>query len=153
MDWGVAAMVARIGCPGSPVSNLARGALVRPAGRLLTRIAQRGDPVPEQEQFMSCARAVAAAVEQGAGARFFELGIDLGLDRAGRIWLIEVNPLPARVQYRPRRRPRRAVRRIVWYACRCAGRANCGPLPRGYMPGGRATLEGGRSDDEPSSNG
>lgn len=42
------------------------------------------------------ARVVARAVEARLGQEFGEFGVDMALDRRGRLWLIEVNAKPGR---------------------------------------------------------
>lgn len=45
-------------------------------------------------QIRRLSRQVVDALEQGSGRTFGELGIDLGLDTSGKVWIIEVNSKP-----------------------------------------------------------
>ncbi|UOF89429.1 YheC/YheD family protein [Fodinisporobacter ferrooxydans] len=51
------------------------------------------------EEMDEIARSVAVAIDQKVGG-VLELGVDLGVDRNGRIWIIEVNPRPGRKMLR-----------------------------------------------------
>jgi hypothetical protein len=97
--WRMTGMVVRLGAPGSATSNLHGGgsaAAVEPflqrefgdkaAGDILSRLQRLADLVPP-------------AVESRFG-RLCELGLDFGIDRGGRVWLLEVNSKPGRAVFR-----------------------------------------------------
>ncbi|MBO8142767.1 MAG: YheC/YheD family protein [Firmicutes bacterium] len=94
--WHVAGMAARIGRRGSIASNLKQGGRPVPLERALSWARWRRRPAVEvvrdvQEIALKAARAVTRYAPSSG-----DLGIDLGLDRRGKVWLLEVNPKPGR---------------------------------------------------------
>lgn len=109
-EWEITGLAARVGRPGSIVSNLHGGGRPRPLERLTARWPGLGDlPRRAREAALQVARAV-----EGFSPLVGELGIDLGVDRRGRLWLIEVNPKPGRRAFRTvgGKRTRRAIYRL-----------------------------------------
>ncbi|MGO4543283.1 YheC/YheD family protein [Paenibacillus sp. 2TAB23] len=95
-QWEVTGCAGRIGAAGSITSNLHGGghaatmtALLKEWLRDETRVSQVKE---EAEKF---GVAVASYLENNYG-RLCELALDLAIDRKGGIWLLEVNPKPAR---------------------------------------------------------
>jgi glutathione synthase/RimK-type ligase-like ATP-grasp enzyme len=93
--WGQTGMAARIGQPTSVTSNLhggGKGAHVYPmlanqfgpkqAEAIIATITQLSSLIPP-------------LLEQHFG-RLVELGLDIGIDQAGTVWIIEVNSKPGR---------------------------------------------------------
>lgn len=94
-EWLVTGKVFRIGPNGSITSNISRGGRVGDIGVILT---QQFDPVTaqaimEKTDFLSLET---ARTLEGTLGPIGEMGIDIGIDRNRRIWLIEVNLKPAR---------------------------------------------------------
>ncbi len=94
-NWTCTNMIARVASPGSAVSNVAEGGTmisvrraIRGSLRINARVANR--------RIRRGARIIARAVETRLGQEFGEFGIDMALDRKGRLWLIEVNAKPGR---------------------------------------------------------
>lgn len=117
--WRLTSAAARVAVPGAAVSNQAAGAtLVKPGAAL----AQAGLPHPKGKRLLpwlaGLAVPVAEAVEAGTGYCLGELGIDVGVDRAGRPWLIEVNSRPSKNELGPPepRRLRLSSRRVLQFA-------------------------------------
>ncbi|MDA8234747.1 MAG: YheC/YheD family protein [Clostridia bacterium] len=94
--WRRTKMLARVAKKGSITSNLSAGAnpeliadILRNVfgedpnkpGGLGNRLRKVGDLIP-------------AALEEAMGIQFGELGLDLGIDESGKVWLIEVNSKP-----------------------------------------------------------
>ncbi|MNB68726.1 Endospore coat-associated protein YheD [compost metagenome] len=122
--WGVTSIVARTAGNHHFVSNLARGgslSTVREAvGKSsLSPGAKESAPV----QLPRAALAVAKSVEAYIPAHFGELGIDLGLDQSGRIWLLEVNSKPSKNDNTPLSgvKIRPSVKQMVQYCRYLAG--------------------------------
>ncbi|MFS0727287.1 YheC/YheD family protein [Paenibacillus sp. 1P07SE] len=94
--WEVTGCAGRVGAPGSITSNLHGGGHATTMQSLLERWigdeAKRTEIVKQAEEFSVD---VAAYLEQSYG-KLCELALDLAIDRSGRIWLLEVNPKPAR---------------------------------------------------------
>lgn len=94
--WTVTKMYARLGPDNSITSNLAGGGTAYPLGEILE---SQYDPSMINDiraEIREIAARVAAAIEKTSGELFAEFGIDIGLDRDGRLWLIEVNSKPRR---------------------------------------------------------
>ncbi|ANY65079.1 endospore coat-associated protein [Paenibacillus sp. BIHB 4019] len=94
--WSVTGCAGRVGPPGSVTSNLHGGGHAVPMNELLQQWVSDASLVKEieadAEQFSIN---VAKHLEQVYG-RLCELALDLAIDRKGQIWLLEVNPKPAR---------------------------------------------------------
>ncbi|PDO09688.1 MAG: hypothetical protein BLM47_11325 [Candidatus Reconcilbacillus cellulovorans] len=124
--WSITSIVARIAGNRQFVSNLARGGVMC----RLREALERSD-LPTERRVETVARLrkaaldVARGVEQTISGHFAELGIDLGVEPNGRVWLIEVNSKPAKtvgtdapsspLRIRP------STHRTVRYAIRLAG--------------------------------
>ncbi|SFE51290.1 Glutathione synthase/RimK-type ligase, ATP-grasp superfamily [Paenibacillus algorifonticola] len=94
--WSVTGCAGRVGPAGSVTSNLHGGGHAVPMTELLQQWVSDASLVKEievdAEQFSIN---VAKHLEQVYG-RLCELALDLAIDRKGQIWLLEVNPKPAR---------------------------------------------------------
>ncbi|GBG08862.1 endospore coat-associated protein [Paenibacillus agaridevorans] len=94
--WTVTGCAGRIGAPGSITANLHGGGRAAKMDGLLeqwiTDAAKREAVKREVAEF---GVGIASYLELVCGA-LCELAIDLAIDKSGRIWLIEVNPKPAR---------------------------------------------------------
>jgi len=95
-EWEVTGCAGRIGPARSITSNLHGGGEAAPMNRLLQ---QWVDSEAEIAQIRRTAEKlgvdVARHLESSYGA-LCELALDLAIDRSGRVWLLEVNPKPAR---------------------------------------------------------
>lgn len=93
--WQITGMAIRKGKPGSITSNLHGGGQAEEVAPFL-RDQFGSEPA---RQMIGCMRELSLAIpvvlEQYYG-RFVELGIDIGIDREGRVWLLEVNSKPGR---------------------------------------------------------
>ena len=96
--WRVSAIGARVGRPGGFVSNLHAGGTAMTLQRLV-----RGLPrAPKAKTLAAMVRVLAlkcAAQMSSAHPTLGELGLDLGLDRTGKLWIIEVNRQPGRALF------------------------------------------------------
>lgn len=120
-EWECTKMVARVAAPGSVTSNISTGGL----GGSFQRVAagSRGVVRARREELEKAMKelglGMAARIEESLGYRLGELALDLGIDRNGRIWLIEANSKPFRVaQARKSLQPqvRRTLVRPLEYA-------------------------------------
>ncbi|AHV96634.1 YheC/YheD family protein [Paenibacillus sabinae] len=122
--WNVTSIVARTAGNNHFVSNLARG------GSLSTvreAIGKSSIPPGAKEsanlQLPRAALAIAKGVEANIPAHFGELGIDLGMDQSGRIWLLEVNSKPSKNDNTPLNdtKIRPSVKQMIQYCRYLAG--------------------------------
>lgn len=95
-DFSITGRACRIGRPGSITSNISAGGY----GRKIEFILSRQFSQPEQrERIMNdidmVALQAARSLDETIGS-IGELGIDIGVDRDGKIWFIEANLRPAR---------------------------------------------------------
>jgi glutathione synthase/RimK-type ligase-like ATP-grasp enzyme len=119
-SWSITSMVGRLGPANSIVSNVARG------GSLitLTESLTHAHTLPFNAEDLSArikqkALQIARVFEQHTDGNYAELGIDLGLDTMGKIWLIEINSKPSKNDSSVphiQRGPRRSVIRLVNYS-------------------------------------
>lgn len=119
-EWAVSAAYARVAPLGSLRANLdAGGKAVRCSRVLYSIFGRRGRRV--LNRVLQAGLAVARAIEAATPGELGELGIDIGVDRAGRPWVIEANAKPLRQMEGPRKRLRLTLRRPLLYANRLAG--------------------------------
>lgn len=116
--WAVTGLGVRAGKAESAASNLHAGGKAAAALPFLTTVfgAERAQAV--LSECHALAHNTARAIERNFG-RMMELGLDIGVDTEGRVWLIEVNPKPGRDIFRHLGEGnlyREAVRRPIQYA-------------------------------------
>lgn len=119
-SWVVSMTYARVAAPGSLRANLEAGGDVVPYlkvlgsifGRSARRVARR---------VQRAAIAVAFALEEQVGGNLGEVGLDIGIDRRGRPWLIEANAKPLRQLVGTPRRLNASILRPLRFARRLAG--------------------------------
>lgn len=93
--WEVTGEGMRIGGTNSPTSNLHGGGKAATAESILYRRfgPKKGNDIIQKSRSM--AHTIVSVVEKHFG-RMMEIGLDIGVDVNGDIWLIEVNPKPGR---------------------------------------------------------
>lgn len=93
--WRIIGMTVRRARPGRIVSNLHQGGEPAAWRALARRVPRRPGAGPLQHAVRRLVEGVLPAVDAVAPLAG-EVGIDIGVDRSGRVWLIEVNPKPGR---------------------------------------------------------
>ncbi|MDI4644282.1 YheC/YheD family protein [Cohnella hashimotonis] len=91
--WQIRAMVGRVARRGLFVTNLCRGGMRVSAGQGIARSLSGRLVGPKKSQMRHLTRTSTALLESrfpGIG----QLGYDYGIDRSGRIWMLEVNTRP-----------------------------------------------------------
>jgi len=96
--WQLTGAAARVGAVGGLTSNLHGGGTSREASAFLRE--QFGEAEAERilETIRAAALAVPRVLEQRHGP-LLELGIDFGVERRARVWLLEVNSKPGRMSF------------------------------------------------------
>lgn len=90
--WRISGIAARIGRPGGVTSNLHGGGIATSGAALLGKeFGTSAETLLGRLRFLAVRTAV--ALESGFG-RLAELGLDFGIDRSARIWLLEANSKP-----------------------------------------------------------
>lgn len=114
--WAVTSMVARIANDQSFVSNLARGGT---QSKVIEAIKLANPELAKKitkKHFKEISLQIAKQMEKPLNGHFAELGIDLALDSDGKIWLLEVNSKPSKVDDpRESNEPRPSVTRLCKY--------------------------------------
>jgi glutathione synthase/RimK-type ligase-like ATP-grasp enzyme len=94
-EWRRTKAFARVAPPGEFTSNLSSGGEALPVDTILSAV------FPSADQQRRCrrlihrlSRHVADAIERESGKVFGELGLDIGVDGQGGVWIIEVNSKP-----------------------------------------------------------
>ncbi|BBH21498.1 hypothetical protein Back11_28430 [Paenibacillus baekrokdamisoli] len=117
--WEVTGCAGRIGASGSITSNLHGGGEAVTMQSLLKRFIKNDETVEAAKlQAEELSIQMAIFLEQTYG-RLCELALDLAIDQKGHIWLLEVNPKPARevfIQAGEKETYRRAIVRPLEYA-------------------------------------
>ncbi|CAM4357906.1 YheC/YheD family endospore coat-associated protein [Paenibacillus tarimensis] len=94
--WEVTGCAGRVGAAGSVTSNLHGGGRAERMDDLLRQwIGNEAQVIRIKQQADALGLAVARFLEETYGA-LCELALDIAIDRNGHIWLLEVNPKPAR---------------------------------------------------------
>lgn len=95
-EWRITARVARIGSKGGITTNVSTGGEVLHAAKFLQQTSFPNTRTAKLiKQIDQLALQIVNFLEKQVGA-MGELGIDIGIDQAGKPWLIEVNPRPGR---------------------------------------------------------
>lgn len=122
--WGVTSIVARTAGNNHFVSNLARGGSLSTVREAVGKSSMPpGAKESANIQLPKAALAIAKGVEAYIPAHFGELGIDLGMDQSGRIWLLEVNSKPSKNDNTPLNdvKIRPSVKQMIGYCRYLAG--------------------------------
>jgi glutathione synthase/RimK-type ligase-like ATP-grasp enzyme len=127
--WALTGTAARIGQRGSITSNLHGGGRAMRTESLL-RLAFPAQWEDIYAKIQSLCLAIPGALDRELG-RFGELGLDLGVDRDGKVWLIEANSKPGRqvfLRIKARDLRRLSILRPMQY-CRFLGQVKRGEEP------------------------
>lgn len=97
-NWRRTKIYVRQAAPDSFLSNLSDGAKPMSITGVLKDVffADFEAPAGLGEDIRRAVREIPPALEKGTGRLWGELGIDLGIDRHGKIWLVEINSKPFR---------------------------------------------------------
>lgn len=115
--WQLIGYAVRKGKPESLTSNLHGGGIAEPVAPFLDR--HYGNMTTTiLKNIQSISMRIATTLERNHGP-LVELGIDLGIDQAGQLWLLEVNSKPGRTVFQhigDQSARRSAVRNPIYYA-------------------------------------
>ncbi|WP_438447536.1 YheC/YheD family endospore coat-associated protein [Gorillibacterium sp. sgz5001074] len=118
-QWEVTGSAGRIGARRSITSNLHGGGSAVPTRKLLAmRFSSEETIRGIQEDMSQLAHLIANHIERQFGS-MCELALDIAVDGKGRVWLIEINPKPAREVFSrigEKETYRKAVQRPLEYA-------------------------------------
>lgn len=98
-EWSITGHGMRIGGVGSATANLHGGGKAMGVKPFLERHFTPEQAENIMQECTDLAKQTAITIEQHFG-RMMELGLDIGIDVKGHVWLIEVNPKPGREIFR-----------------------------------------------------
>lgn len=93
--WQTVGMTVRRALPGRVVTNLHQGGTVVPWRAFARRAARPEGAPPLRAEILRLVHQLLQAIDRLA-PRAGDVGVDIGVDRGGRVWLIEVNTKPGR---------------------------------------------------------
>ncbi|MGI6453820.1 MAG: YheC/YheD family protein [Syntrophomonadaceae bacterium] len=94
-DWQISKKLARIAPGGSSISNLSSGGKVVRSRIVLKYLLRKDQKINTcNEEIRKLCYLAASTLEKSSKKNFGELGLDIGIDRKGHPWLIEVNSKP-----------------------------------------------------------
>lgn len=95
-EWSVTKKFVRVAPPGSSVANMSRGGKAETAVNVFDRIFKKNKELIEakNEELSNLCKTVAETLEESSQKLYGELGLDIGIDKEGKFWLIEVNSKP-----------------------------------------------------------
>ncbi|HLT58942.1 MAG TPA: YheC/YheD family protein [Limnochordales bacterium] len=93
--WRMVAVTVRRARPGQPVSNLHQGGRPIPFWVLARRVPRPPASPPLRERLRRLVEDLLPALD-ARSPQAGDVGIDIGVDRGGRLWILEVNPKPGR---------------------------------------------------------
>ncbi|HZG58456.1 YheC/YheD family protein [Paenibacillus sp.] len=96
--WTLTGAAARVGPKGGLTSNLHGGGSAYAAEDYLLRQFGRAETDRILRRIRRAALTIPPALERGHGP-LLELGVDFGVDRGGRVWVLEVNSKPGRTSF------------------------------------------------------
>ncbi|MGD6965447.1 YheC/YheD family protein [Rossellomorea vietnamensis] len=119
-EWKLVSSVARISGEGQFVSNLAQGGELAKPMKVLSTIFSRSEAVRIYRLMEELALAVCSRLAENSTLTLGELGVDLGVDKSGKPWVIEVNSKPSKQTYvetgaiRPSVKTLYQLSKIIW---------------------------------------
>lgn len=119
-EWAITSIVGRIAGDQHFVSNLARGGTLDTAKGALAKSSLSAQmKASAYGKLRKAALDIAKGIETQIPNHFGELGIDLAVDKNGKVWLLEVNSKPSKEDNTPlnaERKIRPSVKQVVQYA-------------------------------------
>lgn len=98
--WCRTKMFARVAKLGDFTSNISGGGEALPVHKVFTEVFDKpGEAKSCQRELVRVSRWVTEAMERASGKVFGEMGLDIGVDSSGRVWVIEVNSKPWKAPY------------------------------------------------------
>lgn len=93
--WQVGKKFVRVAPKGSSISNLSRGGKAEKADKIFSHIYKGKQTIKDKNtEIDNLCHKLAATLENASQLNYGELGMDIGVDKAGHPWLIEVNSKP-----------------------------------------------------------
>jgi len=95
-EWIISKKFVRVAPRGSSVANMSRGGKAETSKKVFNYIFQRDIELikTKNEELKNLCRIVADTLENVSQKTYGELGLDIGIDKEGKFWLIEINSKP-----------------------------------------------------------
>ncbi|HZG81024.1 MAG TPA: YheC/YheD family protein [Brevibacillus sp.] len=94
-EWVVSCTAAKVAGSGSVTTHVRTGGTVIPGDELLSHLFGRQKAIIT-ERIKEASIRLATAIEQAKGTDLGELGLDMGIDTRGHVWMFEANSKPGR---------------------------------------------------------
>lgn len=121
-QWQIVGMSAKIAGKHSVTTHVGNGGKVVPVEWLFKQL--YGEDQEKLKAVEAMAIGVSEAIERATGWFLGELGMDIAIDKKGKLWLFEINSKPGRIVFAPRwarGMRRRSYDMLVQYAVFLAG--------------------------------
>lgn len=118
-NWVVSCMAAKVAGAGSVTTHVRTGGMVIPGEEILQYLFGSQWQVVE-ERIRTAAVRLSNAIEEAQGIPLGELGLDIGIDTHGHVWMFEANSKPGRSIFkhsRLRQADEMSLGLIVDYSC------------------------------------
>lgn len=123
--WQISKKFARVAPRGSSIANLSRGGTAETSQKIMARIFKGDRQIIKEKnrELIELCLTVAETLETNSQKNYGELGLDIGIDKTGRLWIIEVNSKPRKttVTNLSQAIVRNTFRRPLQYAIYLAG--------------------------------
>lgn len=95
-EWLISKKFVRVAPHGSSVANLSRGGTAEISKKVFASVFNRDEELikTKNEELKNICKIVAETLETASNKIYGELGLDIGIDKEGNFWLIEVNSKP-----------------------------------------------------------
>jgi len=144
-EWSVTSIVARTAGNEQFVANVAKGGSIGSVMTTLpkTNLLQHIDHEAVFQSLKATAVKIANIIGEQLSEHFAELGIDLAVDVQGKVWLLEVNSKPSKIDNTSMNRSkiRPSVRMLLAYAKHLTG------FQEGRRPNGQSKIRNSRSQN------
>ncbi|WP_370224966.1 YheC/YheD family protein [Cytobacillus sp.] len=114
--WKATSAVARVSAEQQFVSNIARGGEIMKPLRIFSMLSDQKTAVQQLALLKELALETAMIISQKCEGLVGELGIDIGLDVNGKLWIIEVNSKPSKNFEDKEKRVRPSAKALMEYA-------------------------------------
>ncbi|WNS76745.1 YheC/YheD family protein [Bacillus sp. DTU_2020_1000418_1_SI_GHA_SEK_038] len=95
-SWKATSAVARISAQQQFVSNIARGGEMMKPIHVLTKLSDRKTAIQQLALMKELAVETSSIIGHHSDGLMGELGVDIGVDESGKLWIIEVNAKPSK---------------------------------------------------------
>lgn len=122
--WQIGKEFVRIAPGRSAIANMARGGTPTQSHKVFKHLYHQEATIEEKKRLIKeLCNKIAVGIEEGSGQLWGELGLDLGIDKNGHPWLIEINSKPRKTTETELSQVamKNAFRRPLQYAAYLAG--------------------------------